>query len=216
MSDNKPIHAPSRRILSIITISTFLGAIILTVLFILPAEFGVDPTGLGEKTGLIKFSDATGNNEAGTRTVEGQYPEVTPEDVFDYFEPETLGEPFSRPQNTPVRSEKMTIALEEFEQVEVKAVMGRGDAIVYSWKLTEGEIVYSDFHADPHDVDSFPELYFVRYHESEEAREAGSLIAPFRGNHGWYWLNIEETPITIELQVHGYFESLEEIMRSFQ
>ena len=91
-----------------------------------------------------------------------------------------------------------------------------GDGLVYSWKLLEGETVYSDFHADPLEPEGYPEEYWIRYLESEEASAAGSLIAPFHGNHGWYWLNIEENPVKIELEVSGYWESLEEIMRSFQ
>jgi len=154
--------------------------------------------------------------DAAPRIVQGTFPVVSPDDAFDFYEPETLGDPFSRPQDRPYRSEKIVIPLEMFEQVEVKAVLKQGDAIVYSWKMTEGETVYSDFHADPHDVDNYPELYYVRYHESEEGAGSGSLVAPFTGNHGWYWLNIEENPVRIELDVHGYFDSIEEIMRSFQ
>jgi hypothetical protein len=196
---------------------TFVGAVVVTVLFVLPAEFGVDPTGLGEKIGLTRLSGAAAPAvDAEPRIVEGVYPSVSPDEEFDYFEPETLGEPFSRPRDTAFRADSMTIELAEFEQVEVKAVMNQGDAIVYAWKLVEGETVYSDFHADPHEVDRFPEMYFIRYHESEEASEAGSLVAPFTGNHGWYWLNIEENPVKIELEVRGYYESLGEIMRSFQ
>ena len=110
----------------------------------------------------------------------------------------------------------MVIDLEAFEQVEVKAVMHQGDSMVYSWKLVEGETVYSDFHADPSQPEGYPEQYWIRYLESEEAAASGSLVAPFDGNHGWYWLNIEENPVKIELEVSGYWESLEEIMRSFQ
>ena len=212
-----PGDGPSRRTLLKSVFWTFVGALVVTVLFVLPAEFGVDPTGLGERIGLTRLAGAVAPDvDVAPRIVEGVYPTVSPDEAFDYFEPETLGEPFSRPQDATFRTESMTIELAEFEQVEVKAVMNQGDAIVYSWKLVEGETVYSDFHADPHEVDRFPEMYFIRYHESEEGAESGSLVAPFTGNHGWYWLNIEENPVTIELEVRGYFESLEEIMRSFQ
>ena len=216
MSDNIQPKKPSKQNLAGSVILAFVVAFVVAILFILPAEFGVDPTGLGEKTGLIKFSATTSDTDSGTRMIEGQYPQFSPEDDFDYFEPETLGEPFSRTQNKPFREETITIALEEFEQVEIKAVMSRGDAIVYSWKLLEGQTVYSDFHADPKDKAAFPEGYFIRYNESEAGKEAGSLIAPFMGNHGWYWLNIEENLVEIELRVQGYYESLEEVMRSFQ
>lgn len=212
-----PGDGPSPKTLLKSVLWTFIGAVIVTVLFVLPAEYGVDPTGLGEKIGLTRLAGAVAPDvDFEPRIVEGTYPTVSPDEEFDYFEPETLGEPFSRSQDQLFRTASMTIELAEFEQVEVKAVMNQGDAIVYSWKLVEGETVYSDFHADPHEVEKFPELYFIRYHESEEAAESGSLVAPFTGNHGWYWLNIEENPVKIELEVRGYYDSLEEIMRSFQ
>ncbi len=212
-----PGDGPSRKTLLMSAFWTLIGAFVVTILFVLPAEYGVDPTGLGEKIGLTRLSGAAAPVvDAEPRVIEGTYPTVSPDEEFDYFEPETLGEPFAKSQDAGFRTASMTIELAEFEQVEVKAVMNQGDAIVYSWKLVEGETVYSDFHADPHDVDNYPEMYFIRYHESEEAAESGSLVAPFTGNHGWYWLNIEENPVTIELEVRGYYESLEEIMRSFQ
>lgn len=196
---------------------TFAGALVVTVLFVLPAEYGVDPTGLGEKIGLTRLATPVAPEIDSTpRIVEGRFPEISPDDEFDYFEPETLGDPFSRTQEREFRSESMVIALDEFEQVEVKAVMKQGDALIYSWRLVEGESIYTDFHADPLEVEKFPEQYWIRYLESENPSASGSLVAPFDGNHGWYWLNIEENPVRIELEVHGYYDSIAEIMRSFQ
>jgi hypothetical protein len=209
--------APTRKTLTKSVLWTFAGAIVVTVLFVLPAEYGVDPTGLGEKLGLLQFSGAAAPEvDAEPRVVEGTFPVVSPDDPFDFYEPETLGDPFSRTHEGEFRTASMIIELAEFEQVEVKAVMQQGDALVYSWKLLEGDSVYTDFHADPLEADNYPELYWLRYRESETAASSGSLVAPFAGNHGWYWLNIEENPVRIELEVRGYYESVEEIMRSFQ
>lgn len=209
--------APSRQSLVKGALWTFVAAAVITVLFVLPAEYGVDPTGLGEKIGLMRFA-GTAAPEVDTepRIVEGSFPVVSPDDPFDFYEPETLGDPFSRTHEGEFKTASMVIALEEFEQVEVKAVMQQGDALVYSWKLLEGETVYTDFHADPLQPEGYPDLYWIRYLESETASASGSLVAPFAGNHGWYWLNIEENPVKIELEVRGYYESVEEIMRSFQ
>ena len=85
-----------------------------------------------------------------------------------------------------------------------------------AWRLVEGASIYTDFHADPLEVEKFPEQYWIRYLETEQPSASGSLVAPFDGNHGWYWLNIEENPVKIELEVHGYYDSIAEIMRSFQ
>ena len=207
---------PSRKSLARAAAWTFLGAAAVTVLFVMPAEYGVDPTGLGARLGLTELADVDGppGEAVSQRLVEGTFP--TPPAEFDYFDPEVLGSPFSRTQGRRFRSEKIQIPLDDLEQVEVKAVMKQGDALVYTWRLLEGSVIYTDFHADPLEVEKYPDEYWIRYHESESSTESGSIVAPFDGNHGWYWLNIEENPVRVELEVHGYFESLEEIMRSYQ
>ena len=108
------------------------------------------------------------------------------------------------------------VELESGEQVEYKALMQRGDMILYSWSVEQG-IVYTDFHADPtENKDSYPDDYFIRYRESETSNSSGSMVASFTGNHGWYWLNIEEFPIKITLEVAGFYSEIKELGRSFQ
>ena len=216
-SDGDRPAGPSRKTLIRSVAWTLAGAVVVTLLFVMPAEYGVDPTGLGGRLGLTRPGRVDAPDiDVAPRIVQGTWPEAPPEEEFDYFDPEVLGDPFSHPQERPFRSETMVVDLADLEQVEVKASMKQGDAIVYSWRLLEGDAVYTDFHADPHAVDRYPEGYWIRYQESEGGSASGSLVAPFDGNHGWFWLNIEEGPVRIELTVHGYFDSIGEIMRSFQ
>ena len=127
-----------------------------------------------------------------------------------------MGDPYSRTQAAKFRSDTLTIELDVGEQVEYKAIMQQGDALVYHWTVDKG-VVYADFHADPgENAAGYPDRYYIRYQESENAENSGSLVAPFSGNHGWYWLNIEEEPVTITLEVHGYYDRVEELMRSYQ
>ena len=192
------------------------AAIVVTVLFVLPAEYGVDPTGVGAKLGLLDLAEDTESSDSGGNTlVEGTWPAIPEE--FDFYEPDILGDPYSHTQAAKFKSDSLTIELDVGEQTEYKAIMKQGDALVYNWKLTKGATVYTDFHADPgENAEGYPERYYIRYSESETAESSGSLIAPFAGNHGWYWLNIEEEPITITLEVHGYYDRVEELMRSYQ
>ena len=44
---------PSRKSLIKGAFLTFVGAAVVTVLFVLPVEYGIDPTGLGARTGLL-------------------------------------------------------------------------------------------------------------------------------------------------------------------
>jgi hypothetical protein len=219
-------HGPSSGSLFKSAFFTLLGAVIVTVLFIMPAEYGVDPTGVGTNLGLtdldagdapaVPASESASSSGPASKLVTGTFPSAPAEADFDYYDPEVLGDPFSRSHTSEFRTATIEIALDELEQVEVKAVMKQGDALVYSWKMIEGETVYTDFHADPHQTDMYPDRYWLRYAESEESFASGSLVAPFEGNHGWYWMNIEENPVKIVLEVRGYYDSLEEIMRSYQ
>lgn len=194
------------------------SAILVAILFVLPAEYGVDPTGVGEKLGLLDLSGteqaAPGSSNAVTNIVTGSFP-VAPAE-FDFYEPQVLGDPFSRTHANAFRSDTLVIKLDVGEQVELKAVMQQGDALVYHWNLEKG-VIYTDFHADPgEDAEGYPDRYFIRYAETEVGEGAGSLVAPFAGNHGWYWLNIEDFPVTITLEARGFYERIEELGRSYQ
>jgi len=191
-----------------------IAAVVVAVLFVLPAEYGVDPTGIGGRLGLVDLSEtAEPSAEAAPRIVKGSFPDI-PTD-FDYYEPEVLTDPFSRLHGEDFRSDTLTIELDFIEEVEYKVKMQQGDAIVYSWQVDDG-LVYTDFHADPGENDQYPEHYWIRYEEGELSGSAGSLVAPFDGNHGWYWLNIEEKPVTISLEVRGFYNSIDELFRRYQ
>ncbi|MDE0754110.1 MAG: hypothetical protein OSB26_05595 [Woeseiaceae bacterium] len=225
-SDNRQIApGPSSNSLFKSAFFTLLGAVLATVLFIMPAEYGVDPTGLGTKLGLTDLEQtapdpvpagSVSSSEDAPKLIAGAFPSAPAEDDFDFFDPEVMSDPFSRSHSSPFRTDTIEVPLDEFEHVEVKANMKQGDALVYSWKLVEGDTVYTDFHADPHHTDQYPMDYWVRYAESEDAAASGSIVAPFDGNHGWYWMNIEENPVKVILEVRGYYESLDEIMRAYQ
>ena len=106
---------------------------------------------------------------------------------------------------TAPRTDTITIKLGFDEKTEIKAVMAKAKAIVYDWSV-EGGKVYVDFHGhDPAKDKNF----WVRYEEADGVTSGhGSLVAPFGGEHGWYWLNVGDTPITIRLTVTGYHEKL--------
>jgi hypothetical protein len=36
----------------------------------------------------------------------------------------------------------------------------------------------------------------------------GSLVAPFSGEHGWYWVNVSDQPVTITLFLKGYYSEI--------
>jgi hypothetical protein len=174
-------------------------AAIVLVAVVLPAEYSIDPTGIGKALGLtemnapartLQVKDVIGGNE--------KYREVK---IPDPGKPTPLPNPaVAQIKTAAPRTETKTIKLEPGQQTEIKAVLDAAQVIVYSWKA-EGGDVYTDFHGhEPNAGEGF-----VRYEEQQSGREGhGSLVAPFSGEHGWFWLNISEQPVTITLTFTGY------------
>jgi hypothetical protein len=157
--------------------------------FILPAEYHLDPTGLGEAMGLMAMS-APPPVEAPANAALGAAP---PGDSA------TLG----RTYGVPFRSDVVQIPLRADDELEYKVKMAPGGTLVYSWSVDKG-LVYYDFHGEPAD----PKL--SKSYGEGIAREAnGSLIAPFEGIHGWFLQNQEGQPVTVTLKMSGFYEMRE-------
>jgi hypothetical protein len=202
MDDKAPLtNRP--RVLKGLAIATVLAIIVLFVV-VLPAERNYDPTGLGQKLGLTRKSPAT-LDEVIDDVLAGNDNLVAAKDA-DPMDPMPLPNPaVSQIESHAPRTETVTIKLGWDEKTEIKAVLGKAKTIVYDWSV-EGGKVYVDFHG--HDPAKSKD-YWVRYEEADGITgRSGSLVAPFAGEHGWYWLNVSETPITIRLTVTGYQEKL--------
>ena len=77
--------------------------------------------------------------------------------------------------------------------------MKAGDALVYS--LTASKPVHSEFHGAS---DASKAVMFYR-EETATSATHGQLVAPMTGAHGWYLANTNDTPITVRLQISGYY-----------
>ena len=105
------------------------------------------------------------------------------------------------------KTETVVIELAMDGRTEFKAIMEQGDSLVFHWKTNRGNVYY-DYHG--HDP-AFGNEFFTRYDEGEGGERSGSMVAPYAGQHGWYFLNIEEGPTTITLNVAGFYEEIVEI-----
>lgn len=194
---------PAKKILISVAAALVLAALVL-VTIILPAEYNVDPTGIGGALGLtalnapartVQFTEVVGGNE--------KYREVP---IPDFGEPAPLPNPaVFQKQTTVAQAETKTVTLQPGEQTEIKALLEAAQVVTFSWRA-EGGLVYVDFHGhEPGENNDF----WVRYEEQQSGTEgSGSLVAPFAGEHGWFFLNISEEPVTVQLNVNGYYEKL--------
>src|SRR5690606_23157458 len=141
------------------------------------------------------MSDVVGGNEG-----------VVGAEVPDFGEPVPLPNPaVHQAAEEPPATEELTIEIPAEGETEIKLWMTTAKAVTYSWSIDRGTI-YSDFHG--HTPDAGPN-FFVRYIEHQETGGGnGSLVAPFDGEHGWYWLNYNDFPVTVTLTVTGYFDDV--------
>ena len=201
-------QAPSGKRLAWSALAAAAVAALVLVIAVLPAEYGIDPTGAGRALGLdklrapptrtIEVKDVLGGNE---RVREVEIPEAGA--------PTPLPNPaVHQAEDRPIQTRTVTLTLPVNGETEVKAIMRESKVILYSWQ-SDGGVVYTDLHG--HDPAVGGE-FFVRYREDQDGvtGSTGSLVAPFDGEHGWYWLNINDKPVTITLTVTGFFDDIKD------
>lgn len=195
----------SRLLLSVLAAVVLAGVVL--VVAVLPAEYGIDPIGIGAHLGLTQMNQKASapitltDNLGGNENIEkAQIPDVG--------EPLPLPNPavYQGHAEAP-KTETVTITLPAFGETEVKTALAANQVVLYSWKTDKG-LVYVDYHG--HSPDWEDKSAFVRYQEVKDglASANGSLVAPFAGEHGWYWVNINDYPVVITLTVSGYYDKI--------
>ena len=167
--------------------AALLVAGLILVMFVLPAEYAVDPLGTGARVGLLDLGvvgqqvEALSNAEA-TAGAASEAPIVVPQD-------------------RAFKQETVEFKVAPREGMEYKYRLEKGEALLYSWKTT-GPVNY-EFHAEP---DGAPRGYAQSYEKKDGMTGAsGTLTAPFSGIHGWFWQNTTGQDQTVTLTSAGYY-----------
>ncbi len=189
---NPTLHATTLQLLKATAFAVVAAGGIL-IAAVLPAEYGIDPTGLGKAMGLTALHTPAAAESAAVpapAVVMSDAPAAVIESVIQ--------------QPTPYQSGEMTLTLQANEGAEIKAQMKAGEAFVFSWKSTGGPVNF-DMHGEkPNDGDNFT----THWKDRAKSEGHGSFTAPFGGSHGWYWKNKGTEAVTITVKVSGYFEKL--------
>lgn len=170
--------APSFRSLVLSTIAAIFLAVVILVVAVLPAEYGIEPTGLGKRLGLTPLS-LSAEQPANVQA-------IVCSDMAEQW----------------MDSVKITVPARS--GLEYKFHLLKGARLEYSWS-SDGVKLYFDFHGEPKGDTSG---YFKSYKEDTDIRSSGSLTAPFEGSHGWYWENKSQRPVTVLLQTRGAYRIL--------
>ena len=199
ISTPEGVATASKRELALGTlIAAAIAAVILTVA-VLPAEYGIDPTGIGRALGLTALHNTPGTETKNSAKDGVAAPPATPPAVSV---PLTI----AAKQVTPYRADTQKITLQPGEGMEYKTRLQKGAALIYSWKTQQGEKIHHEFHGEP--LNAKPDVYESYINEKQVSKSSGSLIAPFAGTHGWYWENKNSTPVTLTLNASGFYAEL--------
>jgi hypothetical protein len=175
------------------------AAAVILVTVVWPAEYGLDPTGVGRVLGLTEMGEIKTqlHEEAeADRQMQTTEPQSNLGDrIFGLF----IGT--AHATEAVVWKDEITFALQPSEGIEIKLVMAAGAVASYHWSVAGGEVNF-DMHGDGSGQD-------ISYEKGRSVAQAsGTLTAAFAGNHGWFWRNRGDAPVTVTLQVAGDYTQI--------
>lgn len=198
-------NTPKKELLRGILTAGVVAAVILTTT-VLPAEYGIDPTGVGHALGLTSLNQPAPSNGFGTTvTVDGPMSGATKNSKVS-APGEVRASTIAGPQAPAYRTDELEVTLPPNRGLEVKTHLAKGATLIYSWKTASGELVNHDFHGEPVNAGKDEFESFILEKGVSESR--GTLVAPFTGVHGWYWKNTTDQPVTLKLQASGFYSDI--------
>jgi hypothetical protein len=82
--------------------------------------------------------------------------------------------------------------------------MQAGERLVFSWTATGGGVDV-DMHGESLDTTGGDRSYWTGEFETSGH---GAFEAPMAGNHGWFWQNLNDDPVTITVRTSGFYRRL--------
>lgn len=169
-------HSVSLTTLIKASLSAIVLAAIALVTVILPAEYNIDPMGVGQRLGLSVLAESA---------------EAAP----------IASPPYAKRNSVP-SEQVIEITVPANKGIEYKLQMNQYDKLTYEW-MTDGASLYFDLHGEPEgDTTGYFESYAIATLDTMK----GSFTAPFNGSHGWYWKNTSDTPVAIQLIINGHYQ----------
>ena len=205
---------PSSRQLVRSTVIAVVTAGVLLTTAVLPAEYGIDPTGIGNALGLKKMGEikTTLAKEAASEAPGSPAADVAPSTTTATATTMPKSEAAASPSPTPEpagKSDEVTVSLKPGQAAEVKLDMRKGAKVTYEWTV-RGGLVNVDAHGDPVNP---PAGFYHGYGKGRQmSRDAGVLQAAFDGKHGWYWRNRSNSAVTVTLNTNGEYTAIKRVL----
>jgi hypothetical protein len=183
-SNDVAVGAARDRIMVAVGAALLVSGLILVVA-VLPAEFGVDPTGIGARLGLTAMNDVQQRLD--------QFNATRAADAG--------GAAIIVAQERPYQNETTEFKIEPGGSFEYKYRLDKGETLLYSWRASVP--MNYELHAEP---DGAPQGFAESFEKiNARDRASGTLTAPFAGIHGWYWENPTRAEVTVTLSAAGFY-----------
>lgn len=177
------------------------GALLVTI--VLPAEYAIDPTGLGRSLGFTEMGEI--KRQLAQEAAADAAPTALAAGGAMPVEAQGAREPAA----AAARSDVTRLTLAPGEGAEVKATMARGVSLTYDWSVAGGAVNY-DKHGDPV---SAPRGFYHGYGKGRGSPgQKGALVAAFDGKHGWFWRNRGDAAVTITLRTQGRYTQIKRVV----
>ena len=208
------IDPPASKRLLRSTFSAAVVAAVLMALIVLPAEYGVDPTGIGGVLGLkemgeikvqlaleaeaeaqLTASPAQAADAERLSAIERRLDDIHA--LLAAGVDTTVREPEAEPvPETPTWRDEITIILTPGQGVEYKLVMTEGAEAEFEWTTNGGALNY-----DTHGNGSGNSISYEQGRGVPDG--SGILIAAFDGDHGWFFRNRTSEDVQLTLRTRG-------------
>jgi len=190
------------------TIIAVVVAAVLLLVVVLPAEYGIDPTGGGNLLGLQKMGEIKASlaKELADELVNMQAKEdaitAKTKAIDEFVQAEKL-----KAEAAPSASKhEMQVTLAPDAATEIKVAMSENGEVQYVW-WTDGGKANFDLHGDSEELN----IDYHSYRKGSQQKSRGTLVAAFDGSHGWFWRNRTGVTITITLQTSGEYTDIKQM-----
>lgn len=182
------------------TIIAIAGAIVILVTVILPAEYGIDPTGAGKVMGLTEMGQIKEElSKEAERDHRTSLPDRGEPGIVSRLLGVLVGTAYAQDKGT--WKDEIRFELKPRETHELKLTMKKGDIADYKM-IVEGGRVNFDLHAHSGGK-------AVTYEKGRGSKGSeGKLVAAFDGNHGWFWRNRDRKALTVTLKLRGAYSAI--------
>lgn len=192
------------------TVIALVAAIAILVAVVLPAEYAIDPTGVGRVLGLTEMGEIkTQLAEEAAIDAAAQTPVAAGAAEAISATPQQAPAVAQAPSPAAVAPaewrDEMQITLAPGQGSEVKLSMKSGEQAEFSW-IAEGGAVNFDTHGDGGGQS-------ISYEKGRSVpSDEGVLEAAFDGNHGWFWRNRGDSDVNVIIRARGQYTDMKRAM----